>query len=60
MWYVIVDADKLGLEILPENGKQLAKIGEMIKVATREKYPVNHPTINYPGKLTPVNKKITI
>jgi len=49
MWFVIVDADQLGIEIVPENGKQLAKIGEIIKVATREQFPVNHPTIHYPG-----------
>ena len=32
MWYVIVKAGQLGLEIKPENGKRLASIGEMIKV----------------------------
>ena len=31
MWYVIVQAGQLGLEIKPENGKRLASIGEMIK-----------------------------
>ena len=38
MWYVIVRAELLGLDIRPEHGAKLARLGEMIKVATR--YPV--------------------
>ena len=34
--FVIVRAELLGLEIRPECGSQLARVGEMIKVATRE------------------------
>ena len=34
--FVIVRAELLGLEIRPECGAQLARVGEMIKVATRE------------------------
>ena len=49
MWYVIVSAEKMGIEIKPENGCKLARLGEMIKVATREQCPVSHPTIDYPG-----------
>merc|ERR1719220_629419 len=49
MWFVIVRAELLGLEIRPECGAQLARVGEMIKVATREQSPVSHPTMDYPG-----------
>jgi len=49
MWYVIVPVKQLGIEIKPENGKKLARIGEMIKVAAREQHPVDHPTLHYPG-----------
>lgn len=55
MWYVIVDAHTLPmsaggpLELVPANGKRIVRIGEMIKAAAREKYPVNHPELDYPG-----------
>lgn len=49
MFYAIVDAASVGLEILPRNGKELCRVGEMIKVACREQHPVNHPEYDYPG-----------
>jgi len=49
MWYVVVDLLQLGLDLKPENGRKLAKLGEMIKVACREQFPVQHPAIDYPG-----------
>jgi len=49
MWYAIVNAASVGLELIPKMGKQIVRLGEMIKVATREQYPVKHPLINYPG-----------
>eukprot|EP01126_Amoeba_proteus_P000267 TRINITY_DN10088_c0_g1_i1.p1 TRINITY_DN10088_c0_g1~~TRINITY_DN10088_c0_g1_i1.p1 ORF type:complete len:358 (+),score=68.52 TRINITY_DN10088_c0_g1_i1:106-1179(+) len=49
MWYAIVEANAVGLEIIPKNGKQLARFGEMIKVAAREQFPVKHPCFDYPG-----------
>ena len=49
MFYVIVDADYYELDIIPENGRFLAKLGEMIKQEAKEKYPVNHPEFLYPG-----------
>jgi proline racemase len=49
MWYVIVHADSLGLSLTPSNGKEVCRLGEMIKVAAREQLPVEHPEINYPG-----------
>lgn len=49
MWYAIVDAPSIGLDLVPENGKEICRLGEMIKVATREQHPVNHPEFDYPG-----------
>jgi len=49
MWYAVVDAASVGLRILPQKGKDLCRIGEMIKVACREQHPVNHPEYDYPG-----------
>ena len=49
MWYVVVNSDQLGLHIRPENGAKLARLGEMIKVSTREQCPVEHPTMDYTG-----------
>lgn len=43
MFYVIADAIPLGLRLTPDEGKDIARIGEMIKAATREQLPVTHP-----------------
>ena len=49
MFYVIIDAVELGLEIKPGNGRLLAQLGEMIKKEAKTLTPVNHPHFNYPG-----------
>ena len=49
MFYCIVDAKRLNLELSPERGRQICRLGEMIKVACREQHPVNHPEFDYPG-----------
>eukprot|EP01062_Namystynia_karyoxenos_P022259 TRINITY_DN18529_c0_g1_i1.p1 TRINITY_DN18529_c0_g1~~TRINITY_DN18529_c0_g1_i1.p1 ORF type:complete len:398 (+),score=123.09 TRINITY_DN18529_c0_g1_i1:96-1196(+) len=49
MWYCVVDAASVGLELRPENGKRICRLGEMIKAAAREQCPVNHPEYDYPG-----------
>jgi len=49
MFYVIVDAASVGLVLEPQNGREICRLGEMIKVAAREQHPVNHPEIDYPG-----------
>ena len=49
MFYVIVDAASVGLRLEPAHGKQICRLGEMIKIATREQHPVNHPEFDYPG-----------
>ena len=49
MHYVIVDAPSVGLTLHPSRGREICRLGEMIKVATREQHPVDHPTLDYPG-----------
>mmetsp|Transcript_121460 Transcript_121460/g.259328 ORF Transcript_121460/g.259328 Transcript_121460/m.259328 type:complete len:249 (+) Transcript_121460:1-747(+) len=49
MWYAVVEAAAVGLELRPENGKEICRLGEMIKVATREQHPTSHPEIDYTG-----------
>jgi proline racemase len=43
MFYVIADAASLGLRLTPDEGREIVRIGEMIKAAAREQYPVTHP-----------------
>jgi proline racemase len=43
MFYVIVDAASVGLRLTPDEGKDIVRLGEMIKAATREQLPVVHP-----------------
>lgn len=43
MFYVIADAGRFGLRLEPEEGRAIARIGEMIKAAAREQLPAVHP-----------------
>ena len=43
MYYVIADAPSLGLQLTPDEGRSIVRIGEMIKAAAREQLPVSHP-----------------
>lgn len=43
MFFVIADAEPLGIEVTPENGAELVRVSEMIRAATREQLPVAHP-----------------
>ena len=43
MFYVIADADALGVRLLPEEGREIARVGEMIREAARVQLPVVHP-----------------
>ena len=47
MFYVIADAAALGLEITPDCGRDIVRIGEMVKSAAQEQLPAVHP--NQPG-----------
>lgn len=43
MFYVIADADRLGIAIEPDNAGEIARIGEMLRAAAAEQLPVAHP-----------------
>lgn len=43
MFYVIAEARPLGLRLTPDEGRDIVRIGEMIKVAAREQLPATHP-----------------
>jgi len=43
MFYVIADAATLGLTLTPGEGRDIVRVGEMVKAAAREQLPVAHP-----------------
>jgi proline racemase len=43
MFYVIADAAALGLKLTPDEGRDITRVGEMIKAATQEQLPAVHP-----------------
>lgn len=43
MFYVIADAEPFGLRLTADEGRDIARIGEMIKAAAQEQLPVAHP-----------------
>lgn len=43
MFYAIAEAEAFGLRLTPDEGRDIARIGEMVKAAAREQLPVNHP-----------------
>jgi proline racemase len=43
MFYVMAEAQPLGLRLTPDEGRDIVRIGEMIKTAAREQLPVAHP-----------------
>jgi len=43
MWFALVDSEKLGVDIAPENGRDLVRLGEMVKIAAKEQLPIVHP-----------------
>ncbi len=43
MFYVIADAAVVGLELTPDEGRDIVRLGEMIKLATKEQLPAVHP-----------------
>jgi proline racemase len=56
MWYAIVELTELQakpafhhLRLDEGHGKELCRLGEMIKVACREQFPVQHPEQDYHG-----------
>jgi proline racemase len=43
MFYVIAEAEPLGLELVPERAREITRVGEMIKAAARQQLPAVHP-----------------
>jgi proline racemase len=43
MFYVIADAQQFGLQVRPDQARDIVRIGEMLKAASREQLPVVHP-----------------
>jgi len=43
MFYVIADADALGVTLDPQNGRKIARVGEMVKKAAQEQLVAEHP-----------------
>lgn len=43
MFYVMADAAPFGLRLTPDEGRDIVRIGELIKAATQEQLPVQHP-----------------
>jgi proline racemase len=43
MFYALTDAAALGFRLTPDEGRELVRIGEMIKAAARQQIPVAHP-----------------
>lgn len=43
MFYVITDARAFGLRLTPDEGRDIVRIGEMVKAATQEQIKVAHP-----------------
>jgi proline racemase len=44
MFYVIADASSLGLRLTPDEGREIERVGEMIKAAAQEQLSVTHPS----------------
>ncbi|MHB8527105.1 MAG: proline racemase family protein, partial [Candidatus Acidiferrales bacterium] len=43
MFYVIADAEPLGIRLAPDEARDIVRVGEMIKAAAQEQLPVAHP-----------------
>ena len=43
MFYVIADAERLGIELVADRAGEITRAGEMIKAAAREQLPCVHP-----------------
>jgi proline racemase len=43
MFYALTDASALGLALTPDEGREIVRLGEMVKAAAREQIPVAHP-----------------
>ena len=45
LFFALVDARQIGIELVPENAGRLAELGMRIKAAVNERIPVQHPEL---------------
>jgi proline racemase len=45
MFYAIADAHALGFQVTPDEARELAELGEKIRIAAREQHQVAHPEL---------------
>ena len=57
MFYAIADAAPFGLRLTPDEGRDIVRIGEMIKAAAAEQLPVVHP--DQPGFAGPTISQLS-
>jgi proline racemase len=57
MFYAIADAAPFGLRLTPDEGRDIVRIGEMIKAAAAEQLPVVHP--EQPGFVGPTISQLS-
>lgn len=43
MMYAIVDAERFGLSIVPDEARRIAELADRIRIAARDQLPVSHP-----------------
>lgn len=43
MFFVLANADDLGISLAPENGREIVSVSEAVRHATAEQLPVSHP-----------------
>ncbi len=43
MFYVLADAARLGVDLVPENAREIARVSELIRATARTRFPVRHP-----------------
>lgn len=44
MWYLVLDAEDLGLQLHPREHNEIVRLGELVKTAAREQLTLEHPT----------------
>jgi len=43
MFYVLADAARLGVDLVPENAREITRVSELIRATARDRFPVRHP-----------------
>ena len=56
MFYVLADADRLGVSLAAENGAEIVRLSEAIRAAAIEQLPVSHP--EHPGITGPTTTNL--